>query len=647
MTRYLLPDPCRLGVDSPANITQALAAQLAAGARRRSRSPQFAWHELASRLVGSTRTGPLTLDRSVGAEELLDLMLEVGTLVPPLARAGLLPSDRCAVWSACLLDSADPIFPIAAGAAWFRLEGDPARRWRPGWPRLTHPAFRPRHWWCAAELLRRCLLAKVLPHLHEQPQVLPYGDGVSAFERVRLFDILDLQVRPVEREFRIRNPVHKNGPLAAAATLSVSHPLPGSTWLIHLVERHCGRQLKELARAASGPTDIGDDETCEEAAAVALRTWLLAWLRREAQRSGLLPGLRRRLQRALRLQRSTWSLAWRLLPNGRRFLSAADYQSAWRHEQTLAVLQAEAPGTFPLYAALAVELELAPAAGYHGLLDALRARGLSHGGRTLLAHHGSRILRSLRPAIADEPGRADALVAMANLIVATQRIGLPPAPLLRALARARLHRLHEPRERVPIVMLRAAWEACLDDARSTSTVAAEFDQLLQHWSLDRWSPGALPSGLRWRWFQRQLERVQQALVVAPWLDASWPAPLSTYRCGDLVAHALTDGRSVYEEALAMRHCLGLPGYLEACQSGRACAYSIREARTGRRRWTALLAVGFAGWGLHEMAGFANAAATAQARRFGECLLDAHRAAAGEPPRRGARRSCPPTAHATT
>lgn len=634
MQRYPEPDPCRLGAGSAASVRRLLAEQLAASAERHNRSTSKPWLELTTHLVDASTSGPIEVSGRFSADDLLVLAIEVGMLVPPLARAGLVSPTLCGTLAQCLLESAEPLVGPAGRGAWFRLADEPLRRWRPGQPRLSHPAFRARHWWCAAELLRRILLAGVHGRLPDQPRVLPYGDSDGSFLRIRLLEYLDLQVRHPVGEFRITQP-RGLGPEA----LSLSHPLADRAWLATLVDRELLGQVDLLATACAAATGhaagYGRGGTGQ-----ALRDWLVCWLARELDGRGPLHDARRKLQRTCAVHPSLLPLAWQARPAGARTLSLADYQRVWRNAAPLLRLREEAPTLFPAYAALLAELDLNPLQGYGGLKQALRQRGLSRGGWSRLSAHAGPLLRALRRELQGGAARCVALVAVLNAIVASQRPGLPPAPLLRALVRTRPHFYVEQPLRVRPAVLAAAWDACLATPAMAGEIAREFDGLLEHWRFGHWRPGPLPPALAWRWFQRQLGQVRTRLALAPWLGAHWQAAVPEWRCQGLVAIALVRGEAVYAEALAMRHCLAVPAYLAEFQDGSVLPYSVRDARSGKRRYTLVLERTLAGWVVQQVAGFANAPACARARALAECLLDAHRAAVGEPARRGNRRPCP-------
>lgn len=633
MHRYPEPDPCRLGAGSAASVRRLLAEQLAAGAERHNRSTSKPWLALTTHLADAATPGPIEVPGDFSADDLLVLAIEVGMLVPPLARAGLVSPTLCCTLAQCLLESAEPLVAPAGRAAWFRLEGQPLRRWRPGQPRLSHPAFRTRHWWCAAELLRRILLAGVHSRLPDQPRVLPYGDKDGSFLRVRLLEYLDLQVRYPVGEFRIIQPRGLE-----PEKLSLSHPLADRAWLATLVNRELLWQVDLLATACAaaaghacggGRSDVGQ----------ALRQWLVAWLARALDGRGPLHDVRRTLQRTCARHASLLPLAWQARPLGAQGLSLADYQRVWRDAGPLLTLREEAPALFPAYAALFAELALDPAQGYAALKLALRQRGLSRGGWTRLTAHAGPLLRALRRELRQEATHWAALVAVLNAIVASQRPGLPPGPLLRALVRTRPHLYMEHPQRIRPAVLAAAWDACLAAPEAAVEVAREFDALIEHWRLGQWTPGALPPALAWRWYARQLDQVRARLALAPWLGAQWQAPVPEWRCHGLVAVALERGAQVHDEALAMRHCLALPACLEDCRAGRVLPYSVRDARSGKRRFTVTLERTAAGWVVQEVAGFANAPPCARARALADCLLDAHRATVGEAPRRGGRCAC--------
>lgn len=634
MHRYPEPDPCRLGAGSAASVRRLLAEQLAAGAERHNRSTGKPWLALTTHLVDAATPGPIELPGGFSADDLLVLAIEVGMLVPPLARAGLVSQTLCCTLAQCLLESAESLVAPAGRAAWFRLEGQPLRRWRPGQPRLSHLAFRARHWWCAAELLRRILLAGVHGRLPDQPRVLPYGDKEGSFLRVRLLEYLDLQVRYPVGEFRITQPRGLE-----PERLSLSHPLADRTWLATLVDRELLGQVDLLATACAAASGASKGSS-RSSVGQALRDWLVSWLARELDGRGPLHDARRKLQRTCAVQPSLLPLAWQARPAGARTLALADYQRVWRNAAPLLRLREEAPTLFPAYAALLAELDLDPLQGYAGLKQALRKRGLSRGGWSRLSAHAGPLVRALRRELQGGTAHCVALVAVLNAIVASQRSGLPPAPLLRALVRTRPHLFFEHPLRVRPAVLAAAWDACLATPALAGEVAREFDDLLEHWRLGHWRPGPLPPALAWRWFQRQLGQVRTRLALAPWLGAHWQAPVPEWRCQGLVAIALVRGEAVYAEALAMRHCLAVPAYLAECRDGSVLPYSVRDARSGKRRYTLVLERTLAGWVVQEIAGFANAPACARGRSLADCLLTAHRAAVGEPPPRGSRRLCP-------
>jgi hypothetical protein len=630
MIRYPLPDPCRLGFDATYALAQALAGQLAALAQARAGYVDPSWQELTTRLTQQPAGSDIPLAANCDPESILDLMIDLCVLTPPLARAGLVAADHCAAMADRLLDSVRQARVAEGKAEWSAFDAGRVRRWRPGQPRLSHPAFRSRHWWCIAELMRRCLLADVLPRLPDQPYVEVCDDsgGEPACTHISMLGVLDVQVRPGTREILVEKPVPAWPTDRSASALSISHPLPRWIWLDHVLDQRCAGRIRTVAQAAclQGHSLCTDDEV--DVAATALRQWLRAWLKREVGRSGQLPGMRARLLQAYCVEPDLVALAWQFRPTGQVHLSGADYQYAWRNGEALTGRKHESPGAFPVYAALARELALVPTQGLGALKDALRGAGLSRGGWTRLVQHGGPVVRLLRAGTAPGTRLVDVLVPTMNLIVASQRPGLPPMPLLRALVAARLDRLHDARLRVPTALLRAAWDACDDEPQAMADVIGGFDRLLLHWKIERWTPERLPPGLRWGWFLRQLRAVEARLAAAPWLDARWPAPLVSFRSGSHVAVALADGRSVYDEAIAMRHCLGLPRFLDECQSGRYLAFSLRDAATGRRRCTALLTRSRTAWSLGQVAGFANAPAPRWAREFAWRVLEAVRTAAG-------------------
>ncbi|MGH8163125.1 MAG: hypothetical protein ACREP1_02180, partial [Rhodanobacteraceae bacterium] len=318
-----------------------------------------------------------------------------------------------------------------------------------------------------------------------------------------------------------------------------------------------------------------------------------------------------------------------LRPHARSRLPGDAYQLVWRHERALQRLRAENPTLFPVFGLCWPRLQFPLHGGYAGLRSALRQCGMSKSGWQQLARSGYCAVRALRvtPWFMADP--VAVLVAYFNLLAACQRVGLPPAALARALIESEaLLRLRAGHATIVTMIVRAAWDFCgdLDRAGLALFVEHEFLPVLNAWLLEHWEK-PIPAGMRWPWFRRQLAAFRKYTAAAGLLTKRWPCALPAFRHGAWIAMPLMSGEALFEEGIAMRHCVGLRSYILACADGSGRLFSIRDARCGRRVATLYLKCDDEGnWVRKEMTGFANAVVSSELVAFGDRLRDTYQLA---------------------
>lgn len=623
MIRYPLPEHCRIGMSStPIESTRwlpALADAMASHARTITLNSHFPWTELALTWLCEDQPAPLPCTEPIDPLTASTMLRALALCSKPLVSAGVLAQDRVDRWARTMLVSAQLQCSHDPGdAAGERPSPDGEQRWRPGQPRLTHPAFRPVVSWCVAELLRRELLAEALSTVREAPRIwrsdgtlhLGIGDAVRYW--------FDAGSRTLGIEARDRWCGDRQ---MGNHAMSMTRPLPNTHWLDRLLVSYEHR-VKCIAlvtgRNESEVADIGD----------ALGHWLRSCLLKRLRENGDLRALRRRLLAAYPLQADLLRFAWRVRTPGHRPLSGRDYELVWQHHDTLVRLQHDSPALFPIFIAVFSDRAIRIEDGYHELKQALIAAGMSNNAWQRLAQSGYRAVRPFRDCFSYQRHPASTLVRYFNVLAACRRTGLPPSALAQAIADNH-HRDEDGRDfHLLVAITRAGWDEAHDQSAEAIArfVDAEFRPLLHLFALGHWRPVTLPSGVRWPWFRRQLQLAQHRLSFMPLLQTGWTSAIDQHAHNNLVAIALTNGAALWEEAVAMRNCLGKAGYVHDCIDGRCRLFSIRDRLTGKRRATVRLEKRLRRWWLAEIAGFANRTADDGVTGFAQTLPVAYEAA---------------------
>lgn len=391
----------------------------------------------------------------------------------------------------------------------------------------------------------------------------------------------------------------------AGAIVRPLAPLGSWHWLDRYLDRH--RDLLQCAVQAVAP-----DPDAAADWAPRLRDWLRGSVRAALRRSGAMSGLRRAIRDSLPYGRDRLDLACRIRRDPNRPLRAADLEEFLGAGPEYVALRSESPTLLHLCSLLADPDRPGRPNVPQRLKSQLRELGLSRAGWRLICRHGVRAYAALIEGERDHESIVALAVAGANLIAACQRPGLPPVELMRQLGEIEDQNDTED-PLVPMPLLRAAWDAAraLPTRHARRAFAADaFARTVAWWRCVRDRP-TIPPGIRWAWFDartRAWERRERALRMA---DAwQWTGPVAAFECHGVKVVPLESMVALWDEGLAMRHCVGGVAFAKACLAGTRRVYSLRDARSGRRLATAscVRKPGEA-WREGQVAGFANRDAT--------------------------------------
>lgn len=354
-------------------------------------------------------------------------------------------------------------------------------------------------------------------------------------------------------------------------------PLENWAWVLGFVAAHAPLWHASARAAAWHPDDVYE-------LTYDLESWLAASVRVAARRSGVLACLRHAIRAALPYDPEMIELACRVRRQPAARLCATDIEQALGCRDEYATLRRETPRLMHLGMLLRDPPEIGDPCDAQTMKRQLRDAGLSRAGWRLLCRYGTRVYGDL---VRPEHDVVDVLrlaVAMANRIAGCQRRGLPSRELVRQLGA--LENLNPTDSHlVGMPLLRAAWDA----ARALPTrharrafAAGDFARGVVWW----WRAGQTrkpPAGADWAWFATQVARWEAAERNRRTVDGEhWRCPVASLHHQSVVAVALESGAALWNEGVAMGHCVGLPHFAETCMEGDLCVYGLRAAATGER-----------------------------------------------------------------
>lgn len=411
----------------------------------------------------------------------------------------------------------------------------------------------------------------------------------------------------------------------ASAIVRPLAPLGSWHWLDGFFNRH--RELLQAAvRAAAPESDDADDW------APRLRDWLRANVRGALRRAGVMPGLRRAIRACLPYDPAQLALACRVRRVPTAPLSGFDLMELLAAEAEYRKLALESRALMHLCSVHTHPVRLAWPNEPQHLKSQLHELGLRRAGWRLLCRHGTRVYAALLRDEHDNEDMVALAIAAANLVAACQRPGLPPPELMRQLAEIEDQNTTDD-PLVPMPLLRAAWDAALalPTRHARRAFAADaFARAVTWWRCARDRP-SVPPGIPWAWFDARTAAWEQRERALRTADAwQWTGPVAAFECQGVRVVPLESMVALWDEGLAMRHCVGGVNFAKACMAGTRRVYSLRDARSGRRLATAscVRKPGEA-WREGQVAGFANRdAARADVLAATRELLDALNAAHG-------------------
>lgn len=402
-------------------------------------------------------------------------------------------------------------------------------------------------------------------------------------------------------------------------------PLGSWHWLDGFFNRH--RELLQAAVRAMAPEPDDSDDWAPR-----LHDWLRASVRAVLRRAGVMPGLRRAIRACLPYDPAQLAMACRVRRIPTMPLCGLYLMELLVAETEYRKLALESHTLMHLCSVLTNPLRITWPNEPQHLKPQLHELGLRPAGWRLLCRHGTRVYAALLKAEHDSEHVVALAIAAANLVAACQRPGLPPVELMRQLGEIEdQNTTNDPL--VPMPLLRAAWDAALAlptrHARRAFAANA-FDRAVTWWRIARDRP-PIPPGIPWAWFDARTTAWEQRERALRMADAwQWTGPVAAFECQGVCVVPLESMVALWDEGLAMRHCVGGVNFAKACLAGTRRVYSLRDARSGRRLATAscVRKPGEA-WREGQVAGFANRdAARADVLAATRELLDALNAAHG-------------------
>lgn len=304
------------------------------------------------------------------------------------------------------------------------------------------------------------------------------------------------------------------------------------------------------------------------------------------------------------------------------FLNINELNRVLRHADAFRRVAREQPRLLPLLHAL---LERWPPGRPLVGVDAMRQikalfieEGVSQQAWRYLARHGARLFTALWCEARGQP----LMKVAAPYLIALDFASLPPPPPP-SVARALLHAFGRQSgmvahvdtsflSPVPSSMLRSGLIEA-DRLRQRGTLGDFAETLIdvclafsgRHDEIDRNQARA-----GWRWFLRRSRHWQDAdMRDASGLPNTWSATLRAFEAGEFSVLPVESRGELLREAAGLRNCLA--NFHESCALALTEIYSLRDARTGKRRGCVALKRDDGRIALLDVKGFANAAPSAQ------------------------------------
>jgi hypothetical protein len=442
------------------------------------------------------------------------------------------------------------------------------------------PAWMPE--WQRQEAFRRLIsLCKWLDDRLDKPaQVHAKGRN---YRRITVFDGLGYSVDSENRSVS-SGPVANGHYEPICGVFEVGRPLTSDLWLLPI--------LRNLNLADADQGDILFDPSLVDEIA----RWLSETAYRLLLRNPEFQDLRRiTLPKLFKIPKDIYSiaLASRPRPVGPLIDSQA-MNDVWRNEKAFRQVARENPHLLPLLHAFMEQIPSGKIVQTKDpvltLKNTFRESGVSEASWRYLIRHGSRLFRIPWEISNGQPHLEVAI----RYLEALQSAGLPPPPppsVVKAFLHGyNQHRRHYARigahfqNRVDPVALRAGFLEA-DRRRRDGKVDGFTEEFLGVCWWSEQVPYLLDDNQAragWQWFvhQWQEEQEAQALLAASDLQ-HWQTRLDEFRMGPLTVVPISSSEELVRESLAMRNCL--KAYENECAIGEFEVYSVRDAKSGKRR----------------------------------------------------------------
>lgn len=338
--------------------------------------------------------------------------------------------------------------------------------------------------------------------------------------------------------------------------------------------------------------------------------WAFGVYWRQLKRHADLRHMRRTVARTLGFEAALIPAAGRIprTTMNRRLVLLGAYNRVVRHRAAFESLRREAPHLLPVFGALCDDDHF-PALGE--ALERLKrfvTSELNFPPRVwrMLVKSGPRLLQPLTRYYRDDPG--EATIEHLRLVAVLDLREVPPTWVVNAL----LGIWGDIANRWPsyfsdVLAGAATWRhliKLLMGQQPTAAVLTEFD-LVQRWLKRNDAVNGLTRHQRaggWPYLVRKAsawaeEHAREQMA----RDESWPVPFDKAQRGDLEITPLRSAFELWQEALAMRHCVDR--YVERCMSGRCLIASVQSG--GKRIATVQFETEDRHWRLVQLKGFAN------------------------------------------
>jgi len=299
-------------------------------------------------------------------------------------------------------------------------------------------------------------------------------------------------------------------------------------------------------------------------------------------------------------------------------LRAHTYNAVLEHREAVRKLEREAPNLIPLYLLFAGTDGFPPSGEPTRQLKTLFvSEGLSQRLWRALANAEARLAKDFLVFYRGEPRHA-----VLDFLRVLDMLGTRTVPAKRFLWTLMAHHgtpgkprgAYAPKVRTA----RAAWRRLAQLAEEASDPAARGRREATFHEIASWltspefgTPDDVVRRLGWDGFARR---------AAEWAETrrrslsgtSWPTPFDCLTFDNFAVVALASGLDLWNESVAMRHCVDK--FADRCAAGELLACSIRRVGVARPVATAAFVSARNAWQIQEVAGFANGLASAEVDR---------------------------------